>query len=97
MAETRQTITNRARELVSSLLVPSGAPFKDYLRATDCCTAVMNYTDLEPDREYLAQWRAAFAALMVAESSERTPLLRQLRHDFDRGRSPLPTLIAHRR
>lgn len=97
MADTSRTISHRARELVASLLVPSGSPFKDYLRATDCCTAVMNYTDQEADREYLAQWRAAFAALMVAETAERVPLLRQLRNDFDRNRSPLPTLIAHRR
>ncbi len=97
MAEIRRTISNRARELVASLLMPSGSPFKDYLRATDCCTAVMNYTDLEADREYLAQWRAAFAALMVAEATERAPLLRQLRNDLDQGRSPLSTLISHRR
>lgn len=79
-----------------SLLVPSDAPFKDYLRATDYCTAVMQYTDIEADREYLAHWRAAFAALMVVTDPDRTRLLRLLRADCKVGRSPMPTLLSQR-
>ena len=89
--------SNRARQLVGPLLGPTDSPFKDYLRATDYCTAVMIYTDVEHDREYLAQWRAAFAALMVAASdAERERLLTRLRSDYKDDRSPLPTLIAGR-
>ena len=70
--------SERARQLIASLLVPSDSPFKDYLKATDYCTAVMIYTDVQADREYLAQWRAAFAALMVASPAQRSRLLSQL-------------------
>lgn len=89
--------SNRARQLVGPLLGPSDSPFKDYLRATDYCTAVMTYTDLEQDREYLAQWRAAFTALMVASDAERERLLTRLRGDHRDDRSPLPALLANRR
>ena len=58
--------SNQARRIVASLLVPTEAPFKEYLKATDYCTAVMLYTDRPADYEYMVQWRAAFAALMVA-------------------------------
>lgn len=92
MAENKLNASDRARGLIAPLLVPSDSPFKDYLRATDYCTAVMNYTDLQADREYLAQWRAAFAALMVASDLEQMSLLKQLRGDFSQGRSPLVSL-----
>lgn len=87
----------RARRLIAPLLAHSEAPFKDYLKATDYCTAIMSYTNLQEDREYMAQWRAAFAALMVANDAERARLLSDLRSDFKNGRSPLTTLILHRR
>lgn len=97
MADKKLLPSNRARQLVAPLLGPTDSPFKDYLRATDYCTAVMIYTELDDDREYLAQWRAAFAALMVAASdAERERLLTRLRSDYKDGRSPLPTLIASR-
>ncbi|QIK38591.1 hypothetical protein GWK36_12055 [Caldichromatium japonicum] len=83
----------RARRVVASLLVPSDAPFKDYLKATDYCTAIMLYTDRPADYEYMVQWRAAFAALMVAGPEERQRLLKRLREDFKQGHSPLPSLM----
>jgi hypothetical protein len=96
MAESKLKSSARARQLVASLLVTTQTPFKDYLKATDYCSAVMSYTDLREDREYLAQWRAAFAALMVAEDGARAHLLSRLREDFKRGRSPLPSLVPER-
>lgn len=86
--------SERARRLIEPLLAPSTSPFKDYLRATDYCTAAMLYTELEADREYLAQWRAAFAALMVAHEALRARLLSRLRTDYQQNRSPLPTLMS---
>ncbi len=94
MTEAQIKASNRARRLIAPLLVPSESPFKDYLRASDYCTAVMSYTELQSDREYLAQWRAAFAALMVAGESARPRLLSRLRSDFRQDRSPLPTLAS---
>ncbi|MBK1716578.1 hypothetical protein CKO27_02740 [Thiocystis violacea] len=89
--------SSRARQLVGSLLAPTETPFKDYLKATDYCTAVMLYTDRAEDREFMAQWRAAFTALMVAGDAERAQLLTRLRNDFKQGRSPLPSLMPSRR
>ena len=97
MTTAKLPASKRARQLIAPLLVPTDSPFKDYLRATDYCTAVMLYTELQADREYLAQWRAAFAALMVANDEKRASLLSRLRGDFKHGLSPLPTLIAMRR
>lgn len=87
----------RARALVAPLLASSETPFRDYLKATDYCTAVMNYTNLQEDREFMAQWRAAFAALMVADDAERARLLTRLRTDFKNGRSPLGSLTPSSR
>jgi len=84
--------SNQARRVVAALLVPSDVPFKDYLKATDYCTAIMLYTDHPADHEYMVQWRAAFAALMVAGADERRQLLKRLREDFKQGHSPLPSL-----
>ncbi|QGU32121.1 hypothetical protein [Thermochromatium tepidum] len=84
--------SNRARRVVASLLVPTETPFKDYLKAADYCTAIMLYTDRPADYEYMVQWRAAFAALMVAGPDERRRLLKRLREDFKQGHSPLPSL-----
>lgn len=84
--------SNQARRIVASLLVPTEVPFKDYLKATDYCTAIMLYTDRPADYEYMVQWRAAFAALMVAGADERRRLLKRLREDFKQGHSPLPSL-----
>ncbi|EXJ17219.1 hypothetical protein [Imhoffiella purpurea] len=97
MVEPKIAASARARQLVAPLLVPSDAPFKDYLRATDYCTAVMNYTESQDDREYLAQWRAAFTALMVANEEDRAALIKQLRKDFQYDRSPLASLKPVRR
>lgn len=94
MKATPLNASNRARSLIAPLLVPTDSPFKDYLRASDYCTAVMHYTDLQEDREYCAQWRAAFAALMVVGDAERSVLLTRLRSDFKYSRSPLPTLMS---
>ncbi|SDY16414.1 hypothetical protein SAMN05421644_13427 [Allochromatium warmingii] len=82
----------QARRIVASLLVPTDVPFKDYLKATDYCTAIMIYTERPADYEYMVQWRAAFAALMVAGPEERQRLLKRLREDCKRGHSPLPSL-----
>ena len=90
------TVSERARQLVAPLLVATDSSFKDYLKATDYCTAVMMYTDLQADREYLAQWRAAFTALMVANDAQRARLLPRLRDDFKNGLSPLPALMSAR-
>lgn len=84
----------RARRVVASLLVPSDTPFKDYLKAADYCTAIMLYTDRPADYEYMVQWRAAFAALMVASPKQQQRLLKRLREDFKQGHSPLPTLMS---
>ncbi len=94
MTGVKLNASERARQLIASLLVPTESPFKEYLKATDYCTAVMLYTDLQADREYLAHWRAAFAALMVANDAQRARLLSRLRGDFKNGRSPLPTLVS---
>lgn len=84
--------SNQARRVVASLLIPTEVPFKDYLKATDYCTAIMLYTERPADHEYMVQWRAAFAALMVAGADERQRLLKRLREDFKHGHSPLPSL-----
>ena len=97
MPDSTLNASSRARRLVANQLTPSDAPFKDYLKATDYCTAIMLYTDLAEDREFMAQWRAAFAALMVAGQAERARLLNQLRMDFKQGRSPLPSLVPLQR
>ncbi len=96
MKDARLSASERARQLVAPLLVPTDSPFKDYLKATDYCTAVMLYTELQADREYLAQWRAAFAALMVASAPQRSRLLSQLLSDFKQDRSPFMTLTSIR-
>ncbi|EGV34018.1 hypothetical protein ThidrDRAFT_0173 [Thiorhodococcus drewsii AZ1] len=97
MPVTKLTASPRARQLIAPLLVPSEAPFKDYLRAADYCTAVMNYTESHEDREYLAQWRAAFTALMVSPQDEQIELLKQLRQVFQVERSPMGTLRSVKR
>lgn len=94
MMEAKIKASERARQLVAPLLATTESSFKDYLKATDYCTAVMMYTDLQADREFLAQWRAAFAALMVANDAQRARLLSRLRGDFKNGLSPLPTLMS---
>jgi len=86
------TASARAHQVVAQFLVPTDSPFKEYLRATDYCTAVMLYTELAADRKYLAHWRAAFAALMVSSGTERSRLLTRLRADFKHDRSPLSSL-----
>ncbi len=96
MPDARLKVSGRARQLVAALLAPTATPFKDYLKATDYCTAIMIYTDRAEDREFMAQWRAAFTALMVAGDAERGRLLSRLRSDFKQGRSPLPTLLPNR-
>lgn len=96
MAGTRLAASVQARALVAPLLAHTDTPFKDYLKATDYCSAVMAYTTLEEDREFMAQWRAAFTALMVAGDVERARLLGRLREDFKQGRSPLPSLMSNR-
>ncbi|MGQ9660077.1 MAG: hypothetical protein ACUVT0_08325 [Thermochromatium sp.] len=85
----------QARRIVAALLVPSETPFKDYLKAADYCTAIMLYTDRPADRDYMVQWRAAFAALMVAKADERQRLLKRLREDFKQDHSPLPSLQSN--
>ncbi|NEX21549.1 hypothetical protein G3480_14730 [Thiorhodococcus mannitoliphagus] len=97
MADAKLKASARARQLIAPLLAPSETPFKDYLKATDYCSAIMSYTNLQEDREYMAQWRAAFAALMVASDAERARLLTRLRADFTQGRSPLSSLMPNRR
>lgn len=96
MKATKIIASKQARRLIAPLLAPSETPFRDYLKATDYCTAAMIYTDLRGDREYLAQWRAAFAALMVVSDERRADLLGQLRVQFKQGASPLPVLAALR-
>ena len=86
------TASARAHQLVAQFLVPTDSPFKEYLRATDYCTAVMLYTESALDRKYFAHWRAAFAALMVSSGTERMRLLKRLRGDFKHDRSPLSSL-----
>ncbi|MBK1721210.1 hypothetical protein [Thiocystis violacea] len=96
MTDAKLKASARARAVIAPLLASSQTPFKDYLKATDYCTAIMHYTSLQDDREFMAQWRAAFAALMVANDSERVRLLHRLRADFKNGRSPLPSLMPDR-
>ncbi|MBK1693842.1 hypothetical protein CKO09_03680 [Chromatium weissei] len=86
------TASTRAHHLVAQFLVPTDSPFKEYLRATDYCTAVMLYTESAADRKYFAHWRAAFAALMVSDGTARMRLLKRLRLDFKQDRSPLRSL-----
>jgi hypothetical protein len=86
------TASPRAHDLVAQFLVPTDSPFKEYLRATDYCTAVMLYTESATDRKYFAHWRAAFTALMVSNATERMRLLKRLRSDFKQDRSPLTSL-----
>ncbi len=97
MPDTKLKSSGRARQIVASLLTSTETPFKDYLKATDYCTAIMIYTGLAEDREFMAQWRAAFTALMVASETERKRLLERLRSDFKQRRSPLPSLMQSRR
>ena len=96
MADLKLKSSARARQIVAALLTPTETPFKDYLKATDYCTAIMLYSSLAEDREFMAQWRAAFTALMVANDAERKRLLGRLRTDFKQGRSPLPSLMTSR-
>ncbi len=96
MADTARKASVQARALIAPLLASTDTPFKDYLKATDYCTAVMRYTMLEEDREFMAQWRAAFTALMVASDDARARLLGRLREDFKQGRSPLTSLMSNR-